>query len=72
MHKCNHMLTPIVKAVEFGKFQYLRNQYEINEINEMKAIPYASAIISLMYAQVCTRPDLVFVTGMLRQISKKS
>jgi hypothetical protein len=69
MHKCNHMLTPIVKAVEFGKFQYPRNQYEINE---MKAIPYASVIISLMYAQVCTRPDLVFVTGMLRQISKKS
>jgi hypothetical protein len=69
MHKCNHMLTPIVKAIKFGKFQYPRNQYEINE---MKAIPYAFAIISLMYAQVCTRPDLVFVTGMLRQISKKS
>ena len=31
----------------------------------MKAIPYASAVGSIMYAQVCTRPDLAFVTGML-------
>jgi hypothetical protein len=31
----------------------------------MKAIPYASAIESLQYAQVCTRPDLAFVTRLL-------
>ena len=31
----------------------------------MKAVPYASAVGSLQYAQVCTRPDLAFVTGML-------
>ena len=31
----------------------------------MKSIPYASVIGSMMYAQVCTRPDLAFVTGML-------
>jgi hypothetical protein len=27
--------------------------------------PYASAVGSLQYAQVCTRPDLAFVTGVL-------
>ncbi|KAL0447563.1 UNVERIFIED_CONTAM: Secreted RxLR effector protein [Sesamum latifolium] len=31
----------------------------------MKDIPYASAIGSLMYAQVCTRPDIAFAVGML-------
>ncbi|XP_041011264.1 secreted RxLR effector protein 161-like [Juglans microcarpa x Juglans regia] len=31
----------------------------------MKNIPYASAVGSLMYAQVCTRPDIAFAVGML-------
>ena len=31
----------------------------------MKAVPYASAIGSLQYAQVCTCPDLAFITGVL-------
>ena len=31
----------------------------------MKAVPYASAVGSLQYAQVCTRPDLAFVTELL-------
>jgi hypothetical protein len=31
----------------------------------MKSVPYASAIGSLMYAQVYTHPDLSFVIGML-------
>jgi hypothetical protein len=31
----------------------------------MKQIPYASVVGSLMYAQVCTRPDITFVVGML-------
>jgi hypothetical protein len=67
MHKCNLMPAPIVNGVKFGKFQCHRNQYEINE---MKAVPYASAVGSLMYAQVCTRLDLVFVTGMLGRYQK--
>ncbi|KAK6119262.1 hypothetical protein DH2020_046988 [Rehmannia glutinosa] len=31
----------------------------------MQKIPYASAVGSLMHAQVCTRPDIAFVVGML-------
>ena len=31
----------------------------------MESIPYASLVGSLMYAQVCTRPDLSFAVGML-------
>jgi hypothetical protein len=36
----------------------------------MKSIPYASAIGSLMYAQVYTHPDLAFMTGMLDRYQK--
>ena len=31
----------------------------------MRTIPYASAVGSIMYAQVCARPDLAFISGML-------
>ena len=31
----------------------------------MKVVPYSSVVDSLMYAQVCTRPDIVFVVGIL-------
>jgi hypothetical protein len=31
----------------------------------MKSIPYASAVESLMYTQVYTRPDIAFTTGLL-------
>jgi hypothetical protein len=38
----------------------------------MKSVPYASAIRNLMYAQVCTHPDLAFVTRMLGRYQKNS
>jgi hypothetical protein len=62
MHKSNATPTPIVKGDSFGQFQCPKNQYEIDQ---MKAVPYASAVGSLQYAQVCARPDLAFITGVL-------
>ena len=62
MHKCSPSPTPIVKSDRYGDFQCPRNQYEIDQ---MKMVPYASAIGSLQYAQVCTCPDLAFVTELL-------
>ena len=59
MHACKPSPTPIVKGDRFGEFQCPRNQYEIDQI---KAVPYASVVESLQYAQVYTRPDLAFVT----------
>ena len=38
----------------------------------MKTIPYASAVGNIMYAQVCTRPDLAFITGMLGRYQSNS
>jgi hypothetical protein len=57
----------LVKGDKYGSFQSLRNQYEIEQI---KSVPYTSAIGSLMYAQVCTHPDLTFVIGMLDRYQK--
>jgi hypothetical protein len=36
----------------------------------MKAVLYASAVGSLQYAQVCTHPNLAFVTGLLGRYQK--
>ena len=36
-----------------------------DEIEKMKAVPYASAIGSLMYAMLCTRPNICFAIGMV-------
>ncbi|CAA0820091.1 cysteine-rich RLK (RECEPTOR-like protein kinase) 8, partial [Striga hermonthica] len=35
------------------------------EIEDMKAVPYASAVGSLMYAMLCTRPDICYAVGMV-------
>jgi hypothetical protein len=62
MQKYSSSPAPIVKGDRYGDFQCPRNKYELNQ---MKAVPYALAVRSLQYAQVCTRPDLAFVTGFL-------
>ena len=62
MQICKPSPAPIVKGDSFGEFQCPRNQYEIDR---MKAVPYASAVESLQYAQVCTLSDLSFVIGIL-------
>ena len=62
MHASKPTPAHIVKGDSFEKFQCPKNQYEIDQ---MKAVPYASAVESLQYAQVCTHPDLVFVTRVL-------
>ena len=35
------------------------------EIERMIGIPYASAVESLMYVMLCTRPDICFAVGMV-------
>uniref|UniRef100_A0A2N9HUB9 Reverse transcriptase Ty1/copia-type domain-containing protein n=1 Tax=Fagus sylvatica TaxID=28930 RepID=A0A2N9HUB9_FAGSY len=53
---------PIVKGDRFNLNQCPKNDLEREQ---MKNIPYASAVGSLMYAQVYTRPDIAFAMGML-------
>ena len=35
------------------------------KIERMRGIPYASMVGSLMYAMLCTRPDICFAVGMI-------
>jgi hypothetical protein len=62
MHQYLGTTAPVVKGDKFGQFQSPRNQLEIDQ---MRSIPYASAIGSIMYVQVWTHTDLAFITGML-------
>ena len=62
MNDCSPSVAPIVKGDRFNLNQCPKNDLEREQ---MKNIPYASAVGSLMYAQVCTRPDIAFVVGML-------
>ena len=62
MSKCSPTAAPVVKGDKFGDYQCPKTKIQSDQ---MKFIPYASAIGSIMYAQVCTRPDLAYITGML-------
>jgi hypothetical protein len=62
MHECSTMPILFTKGDKLGTFQSLMNQLEIDQ---MKLIPYASAVRSIMYIQVCTHPALAFVTRLL-------
>ena len=61
MHASKPTSAPIVKDNRFGNFKCSWNRYEIDQMN---MVPYASAIGSLMSAQVRTYPDVVHVSGM--------
>ncbi|XP_068641915.1 secreted RxLR effector protein 161-like [Aristolochia californica] len=64
MKDCSPSVAPIVKDDRFNLNQCPKNDFEREQ---MKDIPYASAVGSLMYVQVCTRPDIAFAVGMLGQ-----
>ena len=65
MHASKHTHAPIVKGNRFGNFQYSRNQYGMDQMN---MVPYASAIGSLMSAQVRTYLDVAHVSEIFWQM----
>ena len=54
--------TRMAKGDKFSLSQCPRNDFEVKE---MQRIPYASAVGSMMYAQVCTRLNIAYIVGML-------
>ncbi|XP_034693397.1 secreted RxLR effector protein 161-like [Vitis riparia] len=64
MKDCSHSVFPIAKGDRFNLNQCSKNDLKKEQ---MKNILYASAVGSLMYAQVCTRPDIAFAVKMLRR-----
>ncbi|CAN6704261.1 unnamed protein product [Malus baccata var. baccata] len=62
MEKCSSGELPIGKGDKMSAEQSPKNELEKES---MKDKPYASLVGSLMYAQVCTRPDLAFAVSVL-------
>src|ERR1044072_5174210 len=62
MKDCSPSVAPIVKGDKLNLSQCPKNDFEREHMNN---IPYASAVGSLMYAQVCTRPDIAYAVGVL-------
>ena len=60
MKDCSSRDTPVAKGVKFSPTQCPK--YNL-EIKEMRKIPYASAMGTLMYAQVCTHLDIASIVG---------
>jgi len=38
----------------------------------MKGVPYSSTVGNLMYAMVCTRPDIAHIVGVVRRVMSSS
>ena len=51
---------PYRHGVHLSKEQYPKTS---QEVEDLRRVPYASAVGSLMYAMLCTRPDICFVVG---------
>ena len=62
MMTCSSSPVPLHKGDKLDLTQCPQNELERNE---MEKYPYASLVGSLMYAQVCTRPDISHAVGML-------
>ena len=60
MKDCSPSVAPIMKSDKLSLNQCLKNDLEKES---MKNIPYASTVGSLMYAQVCTRPNIAYTVG---------
>ena len=62
MQDCSKGEAPVSKGDKLNKSQCPSNEIEMRG---MANRPYASIVGSLLYAQVCTRPDLAFAISML-------
>ena len=64
MNEVKPMSTSLDSHFRLGKEQSLKTK---EESDHMSKVSYASAIVSLMYAMVCTRPD---ITHAMRVVSR--
>ncbi|KAK9218753.1 hypothetical protein WN943_007390 [Citrus x changshan-huyou] len=62
MQDCKSISTPL--PVNFKLSSSMRPSNEA-ERNDMSRVPYASAVGSLMFAMICTRPDIAQAVGVV-------
>ena len=61
MSKAKPVISPLA-----GHFKLSAKKYSTSEKKaDMSKVPYASAVGSLMYAMVCTRPDIAYSVGVV-------
>ena len=70
MDNSNPQTVPIQKGDSFSEQKQCPRTE--SEKEQMKDIPYASIVESLMYAQTCTRPDISFAVDMLGRYQRKN
>jgi hypothetical protein len=58
----NHLSTPLASHFKLTREMCPKKQ---EEIEYMSRFPYSSAVHSLMYAMVCTRPDIAHAVGVV-------
>ncbi|WVZ96798.1 LOW QUALITY PROTEIN: hypothetical protein U9M48_042389 [Paspalum notatum var. saurae] len=62
MHDLKPVSTPIASHFKLSSSQYPSTD---SDFEYMSRIPYSSAVGSLMYAMVCSRPDLSYATSLV-------
>ena len=60
MQECKPVKVPISIGVKLSADQCPKTQ---EEEEDMSHVPYASAVCSLMYVIICTRPNIAHVVG---------
>ncbi|KAK0587347.1 hypothetical protein LWI29_021335 [Acer saccharum] len=61
-------MSPFRHGIKLSKEQVPKNEHEKQF---MSRVPYASAVGSLMYAMLCTRPDICFAVGIISRFQSK-
>ena len=62
MQDCKPINTPIAKGEGLSRRLCPKTQMEKEQMNK---VPYASVVGSLMFAMMCTIPNICFVVGMV-------
>ena len=61
MHNCKPMNTPVKRNLSLSFDMCSKSP---KEKKQMSKVPYSNAIGSLMYAMMCTRPDICYDVGL--------
>ena len=62
VHNAKPVSTPFSSHFKLSKEMWPKTQ---EDMDYMSKVPYASAVGSLMYAMVCTRPDIAHAVGVV-------
>jgi len=68
MHDSKPVKVPILIGVKLSVEQCPKTQ---EEEEDMSRVPYASAVGSMMYAMVCTRPEIAHAVGLFSRFMSK-